>query len=80
MGAYPQGNRRGHLVKLIKENLIDLCNTCGVHCRLYRSKPRPDRYKSYRARRRLKRLILAELLDAQRSRYMRTIEDVLGEE
>lgn len=80
MGAYPQGNRREHLVKLIKENLIDLCNTCGVHCRFYRSKPRPDRYKSYRARRRFKRLVLAELLDAQRSKYMRTIEDVLEED
>ena len=76
MGAYPQGNRREHLVKLIKESLIDLCNTCGVHCR----KPRPDRYKSYRARRRFKRLTLAELLDAQRSKYMRTIEDVLEED
>jgi hypothetical protein len=46
----------------------------------YRITPRPDRYKSYRARRRFKRLVLVELLDAQRSRYMRTIEDVLEED
>jgi hypothetical protein len=43
--------------------------------------PLPDRYKSrYRMRRRFKRMALTELLDAQRARYMRTIEEVLGEE
>lgn len=76
MGAYPQGTRKYRIFKTM--NLISWSFDKVYH--RHRS-PRPDRYKSrYRVRRRFKRLILAELLDAQRSKYMRTIEDVLEED
>ena len=78
MGAYPQGNRKARTYRLI----------CLGHLPYYKAEsyswlhpPRTDRYKSrYRIRRRFKRLTLAELLDAQRSKYMRTLEEVLGDE
>jgi len=81
MGAYPQGNQ-----KIRERHLWKQC-LCPWDWYFYRERyghrrrlPKPDRYKSYRARRRFKRLVLAELLDAQRSKYMRTIEDVLEED
>ena len=76
MGAYPQGNRKAWHRHLWKQGL------CYWDFYFYRDRvPLPDRYKSrYRVRRRFKRLILVELLDAQRSKYMRTIEDVLEED
>ena len=75
MGAYPQGTRKYRIFKTM--NLISWSFDKVYH--RHRS-PRPDRYKSYRARRKFKRLIIRELLDDQRSRYMRTTEEVLGEE
>jgi len=77
MGAYPQGNRKARLIA--SGAIWDwLCERTDD---MWRSRKRPDRYKSrYRVRRRFKRLILVELLDAQRSKYMRTIEDVLEED
>lgn len=82
MGAYPQGNRKTWHRHLWKQGL------CYWDFYFYRERygrrnrvPLPDRYKSrYRVRRRFKRMTLAELLDEQRARYMRTIEEVLGEE
>jgi hypothetical protein len=73
MGAYPQG---GGKVRLKELGLVGYYEDFNW----FKKVPRPDRYKSYRALRRFKRLIIAELLDAQRSRYMRTIEDVLEED
>ena len=72
MGTFPQG---GGKVRLKQLGLVGYYEDYNW----FKKVPRPDRYKSYRARRRFKRLVLVELLDAQRSKYMRTIEDVLEE-
>jgi hypothetical protein len=75
MGAYPQGNRRQYMRSLWKRADVDWDFLMWGRPVWYRTKPRPDRYKSrYRARRRFKMEMVREWLEFERWWIMHPIE------